>query len=187
MTNAVGSKDMALFDAIVATWPDELLEDDLDIEDDDEDDEEEYVDLPSPVALRAVIDGGPFLAEHGPSYIGAYESLCEHLGDDLDHMTFHMGWVENVDQAFAALGMNLALSDLVYGGELDEDLDYPDCAGHGSWSKEACAEAVQRWDALDSAILAKVDSQALSSVEHHLEWLREATRRGKDIVAVWEG
>ncbi|MFR9751618.1 hypothetical protein ACL02S_11330 [Nocardia sp. 004] len=185
---AIYSEDTELFEAIIADWSDDDGDDESsgnESDGDDEDWDDEGEDLDPEIALRALIDGGPFEEEYGRSYLEAYESICDHFGEYFCDITFHLGWQPKVNEAFAELGMELSMNHLLFGGACTCVFPAPDWGGDGCWTKEECAKALEQWEASDPAVRAALDPAVLKDVECHVGWLRESKRTGKDIYVVW--
>jgi hypothetical protein len=179
LEEAVGSADREFLKAIIAARPNEATWDQT------EDDVDGNPLLSDRAALRAVIDGGPFEERHAVEYMNAFETICAHLGDYHEDMTFHHGWTPEVDAAFELLGMSLSMINLriVWYDTLPD----ADSAGGGYWTKEKFAEALNQWEATDPIDRTALGRSMLKEIEGYVDWLRESERTSKDIVTFWGG
>lgn len=179
LMNTIGSRDTVLFETVIAEseadeWTVAWV-----------DPERGQHDLPYPIALRTVIDGGPFDSQQGHVYLKAFESICHHLGTEFSGTTFHLSWQDKLDKAFDRLGMNISVFDLMYGEGIAIFRDL-DSAGVGWWPKGDCAAALDQWARPRNVITrATLRRAVLDDIGGYVNWLHESQRVDRDIVAFW--
>ncbi|GAA5053671.1 DUF7691 family protein [Nocardia callitridis] len=132
-------------------------------------------------AVRAVIDGGPFVPSYGFQYGYAYQTICQFYGRFLDNRyfgTFRGRWLEHVDDAMAALGIKaISVQEFMYLA-LPSALPQPDeLPGYGEWSPERCAEALVQWESTTPDQRGGIDHELLAAIESCMAWVREAQAR----------
>lgn len=136
-------------------------------------------------ALTAVVEGGPFDANHGFQYGYAYQMICAFHGRRLwsnSFSPFKYAWLGYVDEALKGLGITaVTVSELGYG--LPSPLPHTDLPGHGVWTPEACATALAQYEAVTEEQFAALDGEVREAVQDIGEWLQETrTHAGRGIV-----
>ncbi len=128
-------------------------------------------------ALKAVIEGGPFLDRQGFQYGYAYEMIVRHFGKYLNNNAFSPfrgDWLEQVDRGLAALKLSVRVT--AFYGTPPSPIPPPDeVPGYGEWSHEQCAQGLVEWDATTTEQRQAVDPEVLSAITDCVEWMR-ATR-----------
>ncbi|MYV98295.1 hypothetical protein [Streptomyces sp. SID3343] len=129
-------------------------------------------------ALRAVIDGGPFDAEHGFGYGYAFKMICRFHGKPLDNSNFSPflgSWLQVVDEGLVALGSKAgSVADFVYGSPPAPLPPPEDLPGYDEWSATPCRDALARWDASTAEQRAGLEPEAGEAIEQVVSWLRAA-------------
>jgi hypothetical protein len=136
-------------------------------------------------ALRAVIDGGPFLEGHGFQYAYAYQMICGFHGRHISNEGFgpfrSPSWLDRVDdEGLAAIGItSVRTADFMRAAlpsPLPDPEEYP-C--YAEWSPEECAAALAEWQAADPDIkkFSALDPDIKSPVNTVIGWLKDAERK----------
>jgi hypothetical protein len=130
-------------------------------------------------ALRAVVDGGPFDAEHGFQYGYAYRMICEFHGRaQANHRfaPFRWGWLERVDDGLRELGVT-AVDVSSFGYSLPDPLPGAESPRYGEWSARECALGLEQWEAAAPERRAALDPEVLEAAEQCAGWMRAAVAR----------
>jgi hypothetical protein len=131
-------------------------------------------------ALRAVIDGGPFVEDWDRTfpYGYAFQIICRHFGSYLfnNHFSPYRGeWLETVDEGLTALGVTaVRLTDFGY-GSLPTPLPYCETPGYGEWSNDQCRAGLEQWEASTAVQRSGLGDQVLEAITSCADWMRAAT------------
>ena len=142
--------------------------------------------LPIYEAIRAVIDGGPFDAEHSVVYNYAFKWICEFHGRFVNNSEFSpmkAGWLEKVDEGLADLGVTaVRVEDLGMGSApspIPRSSDGFPC--YGEWSSAECEKALKEWEEVTEERKAAIDPYVLKAAESCMGWCRTAVAAGRGV------
>jgi hypothetical protein len=167
LKQAVGSRDQAIIDAIVAGQKGFLSSiDDID----------EEAELRCADAVAELLNGE--LSEDAPGYLYGYavEAICSHVGETLPNICPIAGasdWIEEVDALLEGKGIPVRLNGLVYGGSpvpIPEPDDYPFI---GKWTAAELAAAKAAFEAAD---LTDVDPEMAETLQQMRDWVEAAAK-----------
>lgn len=142
--------------------------------------------LPVRDAVRAVIEGGPFVPGQGTMYTYAYKWICEFHGRYLfnnDFSPMRAGWPETVDEGLKAVGVTaVRVAEFGY-GRAPEPIPAPDdfIPGYGEWSPQECRTALEQWAAATAEDRAALDPHVRQAAESCMEWCRTADAAGRGV------
>jgi hypothetical protein len=171
LKRSVGSRNRKLLSAVRKGCAELLEEADANRDDD--------VERTCGEALADLINGADLSdvpEEEGSLYGLALEALCSHLGAFAGSVDGD--WNDDLDAFFAARGVPLKFSDLVFGDEVIElppaEPEYPII---GSWAPAVIAAAAAPLGALDHKALRAEDAERANVVKAIAGWVKKAARR----------
>ncbi|MEU8774626.1 hypothetical protein [Streptomyces sp. NPDC048606] len=131
-------------------------------------------------ALEAVVNGGPYEAEHAFQYGYAYRRICAMGGPFLDNSSFspYRGdWLSMVDEGLRAVNVTAVRVAAFDSCGLPSGLPYTHVPGCGAWSPEECERALVQFEEGRRLGLAPVaDRDVAEAVEQVVGWLRRVPR-----------
>jgi hypothetical protein len=175
----VGSRDDQLLQVVRESFGDDLASSD--------DWFSSEIDKGAPTAfeaLRAVVQGGPFLEnkEYAFQYGYAYKRLCSLTGSFLDNSSFcpfRGDWLEVVDEGLRALRITaVSVAEFGYYGGMPEGVPAYDLPRCGEWTHEQCLEALEQFEATKrDGHAPPLEPEVVDAVMDVIGWLRHAEAR----------